>query len=60
MSCFLYGAACVYICIHIFKQVQATKKSLLGMCYQINKGMAHLAKEKFVHRDLAARNCMYV
>ncbi|CAI8047951.1 Tyrosine-protein kinase transforming protein SEA [Geodia barretti] len=40
------------------EKVQEATKTGLGMCYQISKGMAYLAKFKFVHRDLAARNCM--
>ncbi|CAI8045234.1 Tyrosine-protein kinase transforming protein SEA [Geodia barretti] len=39
-------------------QVEAAKKTCLGICYQISNGMAYLANYRLVHRDLAARNCM--
>ncbi|CAI8047957.1 Tyrosine-protein kinase transforming protein SEA [Geodia barretti] len=37
------------------EKVQEATKTGLGMCYQISKGMAYLAKFKFVHRDLGRK-----
>ena len=34
-------------------QVGAVQKFLVQTCLQISKGMAYLAKLRFVHRDLA-------
>ena len=37
---------------------EASFKSVLGICVQVARGMAHLERLNIVHRDLAARNVL--